>query len=78
MYSEFTTEVAAQRRRALTAIADRRRLFGRRSRAAAAVADEAVAVDTISLAHLVHLPVRLDGLLGDDAASSTPLGARVA
>ena len=75
MYPQFTTEVAAQRRQALTAFADRRRLFGRRNRAAAA---DALAVDTISLAHLVHLPVRLDGLLGEPAASASPLDARVA
>lgn len=77
MFSEFSTEVAAHRRRALTSVADRRRLFGRRARAAA-VADGAVAADTVSLAHLVHLPVRLDGLLGDDDGSSSRLGARVA
>jgi hypothetical protein len=75
MYPQFTTEVAAQRRQALTAFADRRRLFGRRNRAAAA---DAFAVDTISLAHLVHLPVRLDGLLGEPVASASPLDARVA
>ena len=75
MYPQFTTEVAAQRRQALTAVADRRRLFGRRTRAAAA---DAVAVDTVSLAHLVRLPVHLDGYLGEHAASPSPLDARVA
>jgi hypothetical protein len=76
MYPQFTSEVAAQRRQALTAFADRRRLFGRRNRAAETV--DAIAVDTVSLAHLVHLPVRLDGLLGEPAASASPLDARVA
>ena len=78
MYPQFTTEVAAQRRQALLAVADRRRLFGRRNRAAAEASD-AGAVDSFSLAHLVQLPVRLDGLLGGEpAASSSPLDARVA
>ena len=76
MYPQFTTEVAAQRRQAFTAVADRRRLFGRRARAA--VESDAHAVDTVSLAHLVHLPVRLDGLLGEHATSTSPLDARVA
>jgi hypothetical protein len=76
MYPQFTTEVAAQRRQALTAFADRRRLFGRRTRTAATA--DAVAVDTVSLAHLVHLPVHLDGYLGEHAASVSPWDARVA
>jgi hypothetical protein len=76
MFPQYSTEVAAQRRQALTAFADRRRLFGRRNRAA--VTEDAFAVDTTSLAHLVHLPVRLDGLLGEPAASPSPWDARVA
>lgn len=76
MYPQYTTEVAAQRRQALTAFADRRRMFGRRNRAAAAA--EAFAADTTSLAHLVHLPVRLDGLLGEPVAASSPWDSRVA
>lgn len=75
MYPQFTSEVARQRRQAFTAVADRRRLFGRSSR----VADAGDAVDSVSLAHLVELPVRLDALLGDEPVASTPLqDARVA
>ena len=76
MYPQFTTEVAAQRRQAFLAVADRRRLFGRRS--LAAPAEETGAVDTTSLAHLVNLPVRLDGLLGDAPAASPSHGASAA
>jgi hypothetical protein len=76
MFPQYSTEVAAQRRQALTAFADRRRVFGRRNRPV--VAEDAFAVDTTSLAHLVHLPVRLDGLLGEPAASPAPWDARVA
>lgn len=76
MFPQFTTEVAAQRRQAFYAAADRRRWFGRRVRATAA--EETGAVDTTSLARLVDLPVRLDGLLGDAPAASTGHGASAA
>jgi hypothetical protein len=75
MYPQFTSEVARQRRQAYIAVADRRRLFGRTAR----VADVGDAVDASSLAHLVELPVRLDGWLGDESAASISLqDARVA
>ncbi len=55
MYLQLTSELAAQRREALQASADRRRRFGRRARAGADPGGLA-AVDTTQLARLVHLP----------------------
>ena len=55
MYPQLTSELAAQRRQAFQASADRRRRFGRRARAGADLGGLA-AVDTTPLAHLVHLP----------------------
>ena len=56
MFPQFTSELAAQRRGALQAHADRRRRFGRSARAAADLGGLAAA-DTTSFAHIVHLPV---------------------
>ncbi len=76
MYPQFTSELAAQRRRALTAVADRRRMFGRKAQRPA---EAAYAAGPGSLARLVELPVRPDERTGVRApAPCTTLDARVA
>jgi len=68
MFPHLTSELAMQRRGALLATADRRRVFGRTARRAAAAGD-VMAADAVSVAPLRRLPVLSDGLACGAATS---------
>jgi hypothetical protein len=59
MFPHLTSELAMQRRGALLATADRRRVFGRTARRATDAGD-VMAADAVSVAPLMRLPIPSD------------------
>jgi len=74
MFPHLTSELAMQRRGALLATADRRRIFGRTARRATG-AGTLMAADAEPVAPLMRLPLRADEPASAPATSSATQNA---